>query len=400
MKWLKTLALGVLALMVLLGLTASALYASDPWLWKRFATALQAQDISNVDWRRPAEAVPGGARSLPRAAPESITAEAMRAAIAYAEATSSHALLIRHRGVLVAEHYWNGHGRDTRFDTASMHKSVMALLLGAAIEDGYIDSVDDPVGRYLAEWADDPRGAITLRQLATMSSGLKLEPFRPNPFAPGLRLMIGSDIEATALALPRYEPPGQRFEYTNFNSQLIGIALARATGMRYADYLSTRLWRPLGAPDAAVWLDRENGVARSFCCLLATAEAWLQVGVLMLDQGRVEGRQIVPARWIAEMTTSSSVNPNFGLQVWLGAPASGLRRYNSASTLEVVHSEAYLADDVFFMDGMGGQRVYVVPSADLVIVRIGAIAPDWDDAVLPNTLLRGIKHPPTQPTRY
>lgn len=398
MRWLKILGLGLIGFLMLLVASAGALYATDPWLWKRFATALQAQDISNVDWRRPAEAVPGGSRSLARAEPESITAAAVRAAVEYAEATNSHALLVHHRGALVVERYWNGHGRDTRFDTASMHKTVMALLLGAAIEDGYIDSVDDPVGRYLSEWADDARGDITLRQLATMSSGLKLEPFRPNPFAPGLRLMIGSDIEATALVLPMDASPELRFEYTNFNSQLLGIALMRALDRRYAEYLSARLWQPLGAPDAAVWLDREDGMARTFCCLLATAEAWMQVGVLMLEQGRVQGRQIVPADWITAMTTPSALNPNFGLQVWLGAPASGLRRYNSASTLEVVHSEPYLADDVFFMDGMGGQRVYVVPSADLVIVRIGAIAPDWDDAVLPNTLLQGIRQTPPDPS--
>lgn len=390
MKWLKNLGLGLLTMTLLLLLTGSVLYASDPWLWKRFATAFQAQDIANVDWRRPAEAVPGGRRRLETGEARHIKPEALQAALAYAESTGSHAFLIHHRGALVLERYGNGHGPDTRFDTASMHKSVMALLVGIAIAEGRIDRIDDPVSRYIEEWADDPRGAITLRQLASMSSGLKLEPFRPNPFAPGLRLMIGSDVEALALALPKDEPPDQRFEYTNFNSQLLGIALERAAGMRYAEYLSTRLWQPLGVPDAAVWLDREDGMARTFCCLLATAQAWMQVGVLMLEQGRLDGRQIVPADWIEEMTTPTPLNPNFGLQIWLGSPMTGLRRYNSASTLEVVHSQPFLADEVFFMDGMGGQRVYVIPGADLVIVRIGEIDTDWDDSVLPNTLLRGI----------
>ncbi|MGY6553398.1 MAG: serine hydrolase domain-containing protein [Wenzhouxiangella sp.] len=391
MSWPKRIAVGLLGLVLLLVVSGGVLYASDPWLWQRFATAFQAQDIANVDWRRPAEAVAGGDRLLPAVHGHGIEPSAMQAALAYAESTGSHALLIHHRGELVVERYWNGHGRDTRFDTASMHKSVLGLLLGIAIDEGKVGSLDDPVGRYIAEWADDARGEISLRQLAGMSSGLKLEPFVPNPFAPGLRLMIGSDVQATALDLPWYEPPDQRFEYTNFNSQLLGIALERAVGMRYAEYLSSRLWQPLGAPDAAVWLDREDGMARTFCCLLATAQAWMQLGVLLLNQGALDGQQIVPADWIAAMTTPSALNRNFGLQLWLGAPASGLRRYNSASRLEILHSEPFLADDVFFMDGMGGQRVYVIPSAELVIVRIGAVDAGWDDSVLPNTLLRGVR---------
>lgn len=390
MKWLKILGFGLMVLILLLVIAGSALYASDPWLWKRFATAFQAQDIANVDWRRPAEPVRGGTRVLRAGEADSISPEALQAALAFAEAKVSHALLIHHRGALVLERYWNGHGRESLFDTASMHKTVLGLLLGIAIDEGKLNSIDDPVGLHVSEWRDDPRGEITLRQLAGMSSGLKLKPFVPNPFAPGLRLMIGSDLEATALNLPGDEPPDRTFEYTNFNSQILGIALQRAVGMRYAEFLSSRLWQPLGAPDAAVWLDREDGMARTFCCLLATAQAWMKLGVLMLEQGRLDDRQIVPADWITEMTRPGALNPNFGLQIWLNAPASGRRRYNSASRLEIVHSEPFLADEVWFMDGMGGQRVYVVPSAELVIVRIGENHADWDDSVLPNTLLRGI----------
>jgi CubicO group peptidase (beta-lactamase class C family) len=83
------------------------------------------------------------------------------------------------------------------------------------------------------------------------------------------------------------------------------------------------------------------------------------------------------------------VNPNYGMQVWLGSPAGGVRTYNRQSTLVALHSEPYLVDDVVFLDGVGGQRVYVIPSAELVIVRIGKSQMDWDDAVLPNALLRG-----------
>lgn len=129
---------------------------------------------------------------------------------------------------------------------------------------------------------------------------------------------------------------------------------------------------------------------RTFCCLLASAPAWMHVGVLMLNDGRVDGRQVLPAGWVAEMTRPSAANPNYGLQVWLGSPADGVRRYNRMSGLVAPHSEPYLAPDVVYFDGAGGQRVYIVPSAELVIVRIGKGRFDWDDAILPNTLLRGM----------
>ncbi len=389
MRALKLLFGGLAGLIALLALIGSGFYLSDPWLWKRYATSLQGLDVTNIAWRSPAEPVPGGDRRLREDVVNGISADALREAVAYAEQMESFALLIHHRGALVVERYWGGHGPDSRFDTASMHKSVMALLLGIAIEEGHIGSIDDPVGRYLVEWADEPRGEITLRQLATMSSGLLVEAFRPSPFSKGMQLVLGSNIDELALSLPLDEPPGSRFDYLNFSSQVLGIALTRAVGMRYAQYFSQRLWQPLGAPDAAVWLDREDGSPRIFCCLLASAPAWMHVGVLMLNEGRVDGRQVVPAEWLSAMTTPSAVNPNYGMQVWLGSPASGMRTYNRESTLEVPHSEPYLADDVVFLDGAGGQRVYVIPSAELVIVRIGKSRMDWDDAVLPNALLRG-----------
>ena len=386
---LRKALLVVLALVVLAG---TGLYLSDPVFWKRFVTSMQSLDPSAVDWRQPQEPVRGGDLRLGKKRFDGIAPEALREAIEYAEQMDSHALLVQHRGSLVLERYWDGFGPDSRFDTASMHKTVLGMLLGLAIEDGHIGSLDDPVGRYISEWADDARGAITLRQLATMSSGLKVEAFRPSPFSRGMRLVLGTDIEGLALELPAEGPPGEDFQYINFNSQILGIALSRAVRQRYADYLSARLWQPLGAPDAAVWLDREDGMARTFCCLLASAPAWLQVGALLLNDGQVDGRRVLPEGWVAEMKNSSATNPNYGLQLWLGSPADGVRRYNRLSSLEARHAEPFLAPDVVFLDGVGGQRVYVIPSAELVIVRIGQPAMEWNDSVLPNTLLRGLAH--------
>src|SRR6056297_650113 len=162
---------GVFGLLGLLIVLAGLAYWSDPWFWGRYATSLKSLDPSAVDWRQPQVPVPGGDRSLVQAPPEGISPPALRAAIDYAEAMDSFAFLVHHRGALVHEQYWQGHGPDSRFDSNSLHKGVLAMVLGLAIADGHIDSPDDPVGQYIPEWADDARGEITLRELASMRSG-------------------------------------------------------------------------------------------------------------------------------------------------------------------------------------------------------------------------------------
>lgn len=381
---------GVFSLLGLLIVLAGLAYWSDPSFWGRYATSLNSLDPSAVDWRQPQEPVPGGDRGLAEAPPEEISAPALRAAIDYAEGMDSFAFLVHHRGVLVHEQYWQGHGPASRFDTNSLHKGVLSMVLGLAIADGYIASLDDPVGDYIQQWADDARGEITLRELATMRSGLRVEAFSPSPLSKGMRLVLGSQVDELTLALPLANEPGREFQYLNFNAQALGIAVSRALDQPYADYLSERLWRPLGAPDAALWLDRDGGSPRLFCCLLTSARAWIQVGRLLLDEGRIDGEQILPNGWTAQMTRPSAANPNFGLQLWLGSPPDGQRPYNRESSLVATHGEPYLAPDVVFLDGAGGQRLYVVPSEELVILRIGKTQLEWDDAVIPNALLRGI----------
>ena len=104
--------------------------------------------------------------------------------------------------------------------------------------------------------------------------------------------------------------------------------------------------------------------------------------------GEFQGKQIVPADWIKQMTTPSPRNPNYGFQMWLGSPPTGVRTYNVKSPGRATHSAPYLADDVKFFDGGGGHRVYIIPSKDLVIVRTAAVnRTDFDDAALPNALL-------------
>jgi CubicO group peptidase (beta-lactamase class C family) len=319
-----------------------------------------------------------------------LSAEALAAIEAYGTQTDTMGLLVYQAGEIVFEKYWPGYARDTRVETASMHKTVLGLAIGAAIADGKIDSVDERVGRHLPEWSGDPRGAITVKQLLQQASGLEVQPFSLNPFGTSMRVYFGTDLTRTVLGIPLADSPGSRFEYTNINAQILGLVLERATGRRYADYLGERIWSRIGAPEASVWLDRTGGLARTYCCLLTTTRGWLQVGRVLLGRGEVDGERVVPDAWVDAMLTPSAANPNYGYQVWLGLPAGNERPYNSLSKAVARHSAPFAAEDVAFLDGWGGQRAYVVPSRELVIVRLGRPQLDWDDARLVNTVLAGL----------
>jgi len=159
--------------------------------------------------------------------------------------------------------------------------------------------------------------------------------------------------------------------------------IERATGKSVQALLSERVWKPIGAADAAFQLDRPGGVARVMCCMRATPRDWARVGLLLAQDGKWDGKQVLPAGWVKTMATPSTNNPNFGLGLWLGSPYDGKRE-----RLWGPQSEPFLAEDVRFMQGGGYRTVYIVPSRQLVILRHGKEVPDWDNAALVNVVLR------------
>ena len=320
-----------------------------------------------------------------------LTIDSLEAALAYGAETGSDALIVWRGGGIELEHYYEGADENTLTSTQSMHKSVVAILVGAAIAEGHIASVDDPVSRYLPEWGDDDRAGITLRQALRQSSGIDFPTFAFGSLGPMMGLLVGQDMRSITLEQQAVEPPATNFEYNSINPLILGLVIENATGRPYAEYFSEALWKPLGAGDAWVQLDKEGGMARSYCCLDVTARGWLRLGLLHLHKGVANGRRILPEEWIAEIRRPAPTNPNYGFLTWLGNEHVEQRSYNSKASLRTYHSEPFAADDVAYFDGFGGQRVYIIPSADMVIVRTGSIAGDWDDARLPNLMLAGLR---------
>lgn len=369
------------------------IWVADPTVLRNIVFGQSPTDPTGIEKSQPQEAVVGNPQdNIVVGAANWADSRGIAEAERYAEETGSVALLIYHQGALRYEKYWPGFDRTTRTNPNSMHKPVLGLMVGAAIDDGFIDSVDDPASKWITEWQGDARRTITVRDLLQMSSGLEVPIFGTWKSA---KILFGSDLAAGVLGLPSVNPSGSEYQYSNANSQLLLILLERATGQRYSSYLSSRLWQRLGADDASLWMDREGGLPRGFCCLFATARDWLRVGRLFLDGGRVGDDQVIPIEWIADTVMPAPKNSNFGYQIWLGSPPSTERRYNDY-TVKAYHSEPFAAKDIIYIDGFGGQRVYIVPSLELVIVRTGKSTTSWDDAIIPNAVIRAVSMGVTQ----
>ena len=372
---------------------------ADPWpsaaqvalVAERRASFPVQSLVTSVDWYQPQEVVAGGNAPdfIPLATP-TLNPEAVAAAVALAEAQESHALLIWRSGQLEVERYWNGHARATRFETASMAKSVVALAMGAAVHRGKMRSVDDRLDRYVRSEKGTRRGAVPIRAYLEMASGIETPPFGGPIEGPYWQYAFGDDLRAAVAHWPDGCAPQTEFCYANANTSMLGWAIEGATGRRYVDWLSEAIWRPIGAKDAALWLDRKGGSPRFSCCLMASGQDWLRVGLLVLNKGKVGGKQLVPADWIARMTAPSAANPNYGWQIWRGSPHTPARGYGKAIGAKVPAKEPFARDDVVYFDGSAGQRVYIIPSEDMVIVRIGQPRMDWDDSALPNVVLSGV----------
>jgi CubicO group peptidase (beta-lactamase class C family) len=283
-------------------------------------------------------------------------------------ASDTTAFLIVRGDRLLYEGYFNGAGRDQVQTSMSMAKSVLSALVGIAIGEGRINSVEDPITRYVPELAGrDPRfGRITLRHLLSMTSGLRYEEGGPwgddtaTYYAPDLRKLA---LEQTEVV----EAPGRRFHYNNFNPLLVGLALERAVGMPVATYLEQRLWQPLGMEADGSWsLDSQaSGFEKMESGLNARAADFARFGLLFARDGAFRGRQLVPASWVRDPTLMPT-----------RVAAAPARSYQFFWWVQDDRSPP-----AFFARGKYGQHIYVVPDQDLVLVRFGPHTgyPHWPE---------------------
>jgi CubicO group peptidase (beta-lactamase class C family) len=367
---------------------------ADPILERNLAAYSRQPKIVDIEWRQPKEVVAGNYTDRFELQPDSFPApDALQAAIDYSRSQQGRGLMVWYDGALVASDFADDLGPEVHAASFSMHKSVLAIAVMQAVEAGVFESIDDPVGRYLAAWRDDPRGQISLRQLLTHTSGLAHHSMDGSS-GKGVDLILSSRIRETALSFEQPDAAGETFSYNNVNSQIVGLALEDALaerGQRYAEFLSENLWQPLRNRDAAVWLEKPGGSARFASALEAGLEDWLAVGVMLANNGHYASKRILTEQSVSALLEPSEHNPAYGLSIWRGDAWQNMRSYSAHTPLKVLHSKPYLAPDVYFFDGFGGQRVYFVPSRQLVVARFGEVNLAYDDAAIVNELLGGLQ---------
>lgn len=261
---------------------------------------------------------------------------------------------------LLFEQYWDDFSPESYSNSFSMAKSIVSLAVGCAIDDGYIEGVDQPVGDFFPQFAGYNGKTLTLRHLLTMSAGVDFQEAYSSPFSPTTRLYYGNDLQAVTFGMKEIEEPGVYFNYQSGVTQLLAFIVEKAVGEPVSSYVSRKLWTPLQAEQNALWsLDKKDGIEKAYCCFNSNAPDFARFGQLVLNGGSWNGKQLVPADYLQEAITPDTTlifkeygEPNrcYGFQFWI---------------------LTYKGKKIPYMRGILGQYVFVIPEENAVVVRLG-----------------------------
>ncbi len=268
----------------------------------------------------------------------------------FMEATNAAGVIVVQDGQVLLERYKLGYGPGQRWTSFSVGKSMSSTLLGAAVKDGYIKSLDDMVTTYLPGLKGSAYEGVSVRNLLNMTSGVKWNEDYADPNSDVGRIrseksVNGSDPMVTYMArMPRETEPGAKFVYKTGETHLVGAVTRAATGKDLADYLSEKIWKPYGMEKDAVWMLDTAGHEYAGCCVSATLRDFARFGVFFMNGAKINGQGVVPDNWVKDATSPSPVSDRYGYQWWLtGGPA-----YNA--------------------QGIFGQQIHINPAKRLVVV--------------------------------
>jgi len=283
----------------------------------------------------------------------------------FLDRTFTNALLVMKDGRIVAEIYRNNTRDNTRFIAWSMTKSITSILVGCALQEGRIKSLDDPITRYLPELVGGGYDGVTIRQILQMRSGVDYEErydfgnpgiaARNHEYALVENVVRFADAART---IKRIHPPGELWQYKTLDTGVLGWLLERVSGgSTISAYMTQRLWEPLGAEgDGFFIMDGPPGVGREFngAGFNATLRDFARIGLMMLNEGKANGHQIVSPEWVRESTRpTGGPGPGYGYQWWT-----------------VAGSQAFQAR------GLQGQYIHVDPESRTVVVKLSYFPPE------------------------
>lgn len=271
------------------------------------------------------------------------------------------AFLILKNDSLIYEEYQDQYPAQALSNSFSMAKTMIGLMIGIAIQEGKIKSIDQPVGDFLPEFSKDGKEKITIKHLLSMSSGLDWVEGYSSPLSPTTEAYYGTDLAGLVLNLKMKEEPGKYFRYQSCDTQILAFLLEKATGKHVSDYFHDKIWEPIGAENKAEWsLDKKNGMEKSYCCIFSNARDYARLGKLALHQGNWNGNQIIPQDYFKQAITPSTslIDEDtdkpvdfYGFQWWL------IPRYRG--------------NDIYYARGILGQYIIMIPEKNVVIVRLG-----------------------------
>lgn len=248
------------------------------------------------------------------------------------------------------ENYAENYGPESKTNSFSMAKSVTSALLGKAIIDGHINSLDQPIKDFLPVYSD---ASTTVGDLASMSSGLDWTEHYTSPFSITARAYYDDDLGSTILNQKILEEPGKKFKYLSGNTQLLAMVIEAATDKKLPDYLTESFWKPMGFEQDALWQvdDDKNQLVKAYCCIASNARDFARFGKLYKNKGVWEGKQLLDSAFVEKSIHHRFENgTEYGYGFWLSD---------------------HMDKHIFVMRGILGQYVITIPEDDVIIVRLG-----------------------------
>lgn len=278
----------------------------------------------------------------------------------YLDEYGTVAFLVIQNDSLLYEEYRDSWTPLTLSNIFSATKSIVGLLTGVALEEGYIKSLDDKVSVYLPEFGEGRKAEIRVRDLLTMSSGLNWDEAYTALFSKTTQAYYGDNIRALMENLEAVEEPGKRYSYKSGDTQLLSFLLEAATGQTISDYAEEKLWKPMQACQDALWnLDRKGGDEKSYCCFNTTARDVARFARLILRNGNWNGQQLISPAYLQEAISPAAYLENefgdgpldyYGYQIW------------------IMH---YRGMQFPAFRGLGGQYIFAIPQKNAIVVRLG-----------------------------
>jgi CubicO group peptidase (beta-lactamase class C family) len=279
--------------------------------------------------------------------------------------------LVLHDDQIVVEKYFHGADRNSRFVSQSVGKSIVSILVGAAVSDGAIKSVDDPVVKYLPYLSNSGYRDVTIKNLLQMSSGVDYSEDYTDPKSGaaliGAALLTGDPTfkDFTASIRSTATKPGTQFNYQSVNTQVLGLLLEEVTGKRLNQYAEEKLWKKIGAQsDAFFYQAQKQPDTCAFACFNATVRDYARVGLMMMRGGMLGNRRVVPQSWVHDSTTPGADYLQPTPASSNGAPAR--QGYAYQWWIPYGHEGAFVAEGIY------GQSIYVNPTRHVVIVQTSA----------------------------